>query len=114
MNLLIVAIEDQEQVEDFLSVLVELDVAGLQVVDSATVMEVLAREAPIFAGLRQLISRPKAAGKIIVGVAKSDEVLPKLARLLKKIGLDLDSPGVGYALLVGISQSQGLLDFDED
>jgi len=114
MNLLIVAIEDQEHVEDFLSVLVELDVAGLQVVDSATVMEVLAREAPIFAGLRQLLTRPKAAGKIILGLAKGDDALDKLDKLLKKIDLDMDSPGIGYALLAPIAQWRGLLDFDDD
>jgi len=89
MKLLIVAVESQEHVEDFLSVLVELEVAGLQVMEARTVMELLAREAPIFAGLRQLITRPKAESKIILGITQQDDVLQKLDRLLKKIGLDI-------------------------
>ena len=113
MNLLIAVVEDEEHVEDFLSVLVELDVAGLQVLDSASVVEVLAREAPIFAGLRQLITRPTAASKTLVGIAPKD-ILPELGRLLKKIGLQIDKPGTGYAVQVPIGGSIGHLDFDSE
>jgi len=114
MNLLIVALEDQEHVEDFLSVLVELDVAGLQIMDSLTVMEMLAREAPIFAGLRKLITRPKAESKIILGITEQDSILPKLDKLLKKIGFDLNKPGFGYAVLLRLTDSIGQLTFDDE
>lgn len=114
MNLLIVAVEDREKVQDFLSVLVELDVAGLQVMDSSTVMEILAREAPIFAGLRQLITRPTAESKMIFGVVQEDDILPRLDRLLKRVDLDLDEPGNGYAMLLPIAGCIGSLDFEGD
>jgi len=114
MKLLIVAVESQEHVEDFLSVLVELEVAGLQVMEARTVMELLAREAPIFAGLRQLITRPKAESKIILGITQQDDVLQKLDRLLKKIGLDLNRPGFGYAVLLPLADAIGRLSLDDE
>jgi len=112
MKLLILIVEDADRVEDCLSAVVELDVAGVQVVDSSAVINVLAREAPIFAGLRELITRPKADSKLILGITKK-EILPELHRLLKRVGIDLDSPGVGYAFLLPIEGLVGLLDFEE-
>jgi len=113
MNLLMVIVKGQEKVEDFLSVLIELDVAGLQVLDSSSVMEVLAHEAPIFAGLRQLMIRPQAESKTIIGLTEHD-ILPELERLVKKIGLDLNEPGTGYAFLLPIEKFIGYLDFDSE
>lgn len=112
MNLLLVVVEDEEKVEDFLSVLVELDVDGVQVIESSTVMAVLSRQAPIFAGLRELINRPKAESKLLIGLAQTDDVLGRLADLLRRVGLDLDEPGVGYAATVPVSGVIGQLGGD--
>jgi len=112
MKLLVLVVEDADRVEDCLSAVVELDVAGVQVIDAAAVMDVLAREAPIFAGLRELIARPKAESRLIVGVCRSD-VLRELDRLLKRVGIDLDQPGVGYAFVLPLEAHIGQLDFDE-
>lgn len=112
MKLLMLVVEDSEQVEDCLSAVVELDVAGIQVLDASTVMDVLAREAPIFAGLRELITRPKAESKLIFGIAKGD-ILRELDTLLKRVGIDLDEPGVGFAFLLPVDGHIGQLDFEE-
>ena len=112
MRLLILIVEDADHVEDFLSAVIELDVAGIQIIDSAAVMDLLAREAPIFAGLRELVTRPKAQSKIILGVTRED-ILSELDRLLKRVGIHLDRPGVGYALQLPIEGQLGSLDFDE-
>lgn len=112
MKLMVLVVEDADQVEDCLSAVVDLDVAGIQVVDSSTVMNILAREAPIFAGLRELITRPKAEGRIILGLTERD-ILPELDRLLKRVKIDLDQPGVGYAFTLSLDGHIGQLDFDE-
>ncbi|MGC9453594.1 MAG: hypothetical protein ACP5HU_01905 [Phycisphaerae bacterium] len=114
MNLLIVAVADEENVDDFLAALVDLDVNGLQVSDSSTVMEILAQDAPIFAGLRQLMSRPKAAGKLIFGVTDEDDILGRLDKLLRRLDIDLSEPGTGYALLVPLADTLGDLELGED
>lgn len=112
MKLMVLVVEDADQVEDCLSAVVDLDVAGVQVVHSATVMDVLAREAPIFAGLRELLTRPKAESRLIFGLTERD-VLPELGRLLKRVNIDLDKPGVGYAFVVPLADHIGQLDFEE-
>ncbi len=110
MKLLIVAVADEEYVDDFLAALVDLDVDGLEVVDSSTVMEVLAKDTPIFAGLRQLMSRPKAAGKLIIGVTADDDILARLDELMKRLDIDLSKPGTGYALLLPVTDWLGDLE----
>lgn len=112
MKLLVLVVEDADQVDDCLSAVVDLDVAGVQVVDSSTVMDVLAREAPIFAGLRELITRPKAESRLILGLTERD-VLLELDRLLKRVNIDLSKPGVGYAFILSLEAHIGRLDFDE-
>jgi hypothetical protein len=112
MKLLVLVVEDVERVEDFLSAVVTLGVASIQVVDGSTVMDVLAREAPIFAGLRELLTRPKAKSRIILGVTEGD-ILPDLDRVLKRVDLDLEQPGTGYALQLAVDSHLGHLDLDE-
>jgi len=106
MNLLIVVVQDPEKTEDFFSVLVALDVVGLQVLNSSSVMDVLAREAPIFAGLRQLMMRPTAESKTIIGLVERN-ILRDLDRQLQKIDIDLGELGVGYAVLLPVIDQLG-------
>jgi len=106
MNLLIVVVQDPEKTEDFFSVLVALDVVGLQVLNSSSVMDVLAREAPIFAGLRQLMMRPTAESKTIIGLVERN-ILRDLDRQLQKIDIDLGELGVGYAVLLPVTDQLG-------
>lgn len=114
MNLLVVVLENAENIEDLLSVLVELDVGGLQVAESSTVMDILARETPIFAGLRDLITRPQAESKIVFGLTDNDQILDRLGALMKRIGLDLDESGTGYAFLMPVGKWIGQLGMDAD
>jgi hypothetical protein len=112
MHLLIVVLEDPDRAEDVLSACVELEVAGLQVTDTQSVVGLLAAETPIFAGLRQLVNRPRADSKVIFGLTDDEGILNDLTRLLRKVDLDLDASGTGYAFLVPVSKWAGNLDFD--
>jgi len=112
MHLLIVVLEDPDRIDDVLSACVTLEVAGLQVTDTQSVVGLLAAEAPIFAGLRQLVTRPRADSKVVFGLTDEDDTLDRLTRLLRKVDLDLDAYGTGYAFTVGVSQWVGNLDLD--
>ncbi len=107
MKLLVVVVNVPERAEVFYSALVDLDVDGLEVVNASSVMTVLAREAPIFAGLRKLVTQPKADSMIIFGFTDDDKILTRLSVLLRKVGIDLDKPGTGYAVLVPIAGRSG-------
>ena len=112
MNLLIVVVREPERLDDFLSVLVQLDVAGIQVIETASSLGVLAREAPIFAGLRQLVTRPEAYGRTILGLTDRDDVLDELARMLRRVDVELDA--TGYALTVPVGKLVGRPEVDAD
>ena len=110
MKLLMLVVNDVDRLEDFFSALVELDVEGLQAVDASSATSLLAVEAPIFAGLRQLLTRPRGESKILLGLTEDGDVLLRLADTLRGIGLDLDEPGVGFALLLPIEGLAGHVD----
>ncbi len=107
MNLLILVVYEMDRMEDFYSALLKLDVIGLQAVDTSSVADILAQEAPIFAGLRQLITRPKAESKTVFGMTEDDNILRRLKETLKKIGLNMDKPGIAYAMLIPVSDQVG-------
>ncbi|MDP6380850.1 MAG: hypothetical protein QF662_05860, partial [Phycisphaerae bacterium] len=90
-----------------LEALLELDVRGAVVIESEGAMQLLAQEVPIFGGLRQLIAGPKAFNKTVFGLTDDDDVIEKLDRVLKRIGVDLSVPDTGYAILLPISASIG-------
>jgi len=102
MKLLAVIINDEEHKQDVLEALLDLDVRGLTIADTESVAHLLAEEAPIFAGLRQMFGGTKEYNKTIFGVSDREDVLKALDESLKEVGLDLSRPGVGYAFTVPI------------
>lgn len=104
MKLLVVVMNDRDLVADVVSALVELDVRGIVAMESESVMLFLAQEVPIFAGLRELITTPKSYNKTMFGITDDDNILNKLYAILKQIGIDLKTPGIGYAFTVPIDQ----------
>ncbi len=54
MKLLVIVLNKENFLDDILSSLVELGVMGATVIESTRMSEILAREIPIFAGLRQM------------------------------------------------------------
>ena len=105
MKLLVVVLNVLEHQEDLFEALLELDVRGVTVVESEGVMQYLAQEVPIFAGLRQMLA-PGSGGhsKIVFGVSDSDKVLQDLHSMLKEVGVDLEKAGTGYALTVDVKE----------
>jgi len=111
MELLIVVINNPDLVADIVPALVELDVRGIVAMESESVMQFLAQEVPIFAGLRELITTPKSYNKTLIGITEDVDILQELYSLLKDINIDLKSPGTGYALTIPIS---GILESPEE
>lgn len=110
MKLLMLIVNDVDRLEDFFSALIELDVEGVQAVDARSATSLLAAEAPIFAGLRQLLTRPRGESKLLLGLTEDADILTRLADTLRRIDLDLDEPGVGFALLLPVEGLTGQVD----
>ena len=110
MKLLIIVIYDSSRLQDILTALIELDVRNAISVDSEGLTHVLAQEVPIFAGLRSLVSTPKSPCKTVLGITDDAEIISKLDRNLKAIGVELTQPEIGYAMVLPI---EGLLESSE-
>ncbi len=102
MKLLVMVIYDSDRLPDILTVLVELEIRNAVAVDTESLMHVLAQEVPIFAGLRQLIKTPKSPCKTVLGVTDDKDIIVKLDRALKAMGIDMTQPETGYALLIPV------------
>ena len=102
MKLLIVVINNPDLVGDVVPALVELDVRGIVSIETESVMQLLAQEVPIFAGLRELITSPKSYNKTLFGITEDEDILEHLNAMMKEIGIDLEASGTGYAFVVPI------------
>lgn len=111
MKLLIVVLNNPDLVSEVVPVLVELDVRKIVSLETETVMNFLAREVPIFAGIRELVTSPRAYTKTLFGITDSGNILEELDNFLKDINIDLKESGDGYALTIPID---GLLEGETD
>jgi len=102
MKLLVVVINDEDRKQDVLEALLDLDVRGMTIMDTENVVHLLAEEAPIFVGLRQMFSGTKEYNKTIFGVSDREDILAVLDECLKEVGLDLSEEGKGYAFTVPV------------
>jgi hypothetical protein len=102
MKLLIIVINDPDLMVDIAPVLVELDVRNITGIESECIMQFLANEVPIFAGLREILTNPKKYNKTLFGITDDDSVLKNLDETLKSIGIDLTKEGTGFAFTIPI------------
>jgi len=111
MKLLIVVVNNPDLVGDIVPAMVNLDVRGIVSMESESVMQFLAQEVPIFAGLRDLVTSPKSYNKTIFGISEDPNILDNLYETLAEIGVDLQSPGTGYALTIPV---EGIMEGPEE
>lgn len=102
MKLLIIVIDNPDLVAEIVPVLVELEIRGLVSIEAESVMNFLAKEVPIFAGLRELASTSKSYNRTIFGVSDDEDILDRLNDFLEEIGIDLGDEDAGYAFTVPV------------
>lgn len=103
MKLLVVVLNALEYREELLEALLELDVRGVTVIESEEVLHLLAQEVPIFAGLRRFFAAGASEhSRIVLGVSDRPDVLEALDATLKEVGVNLSTPGIGYAIALTI------------
>ena len=104
MKLLIVVVNRTEFVPDIISTLVELNVRGVVVLESESIIQFLAQEVSIFIGLRDLIQPKRSFNKTILALTDNHNILEDLYNMLKRIRIDLKAPGMGYATTITIDE----------
>lgn len=95
MIMVCIILNQEEQVDDLLSVMMELEITGATIIDGVGIERILANDVPIFAGLIQSLSGDRPYNKNIIGVVKDRETLNSLVSILKEVGIDFTEPGVG-------------------
>ncbi|MBL7074631.1 hypothetical protein ISS37_05255 [candidate division KSB1 bacterium] len=105
MYLLIIILNKEEYLGDLLSVLIELGVMDATIVDSEAIGKALAVKVPIFAGLR--LRGDRIFSKTIFALVEDKNTGDEIVHLLKDIGIDLLTPGVGRIVTIKVESALG-------
>lgn len=112
MKLLVIVLNKENFLDDVLSCLVEMGVMGATVIESTRMSEILAREIPIFAGLRQMRREGRAYNRVIIAPVEKKETLRELLNVLKEMDIDFTNPETGFLFTIPIEDfSGGMEDF---
>lgn len=108
MELLVFVLNREELLDDVLSALIEAGVPGATVVDSEGGGKLLAYEAPLFMGFRDLMRGEKPYNRTIFSVIEDEETVLAAMRAIEEVCGDLDQPGTGILFTVPVKRCKGL------
>ncbi len=108
MELLICVINQEEKLDDILSGFLELGVTGATVIHSEGMAHLLSKDVPIFAGLKELMSRSRPRNTTIFSVIDSKEKLERVIALIQDVCGDFDNPATGILFTVPTNRVIGL------
>lgn len=106
MVLLVMILPDDEVLEEILEAFLELGITGATVLDARGMGEILAREVPIFAGLRGLFPGAEQSRHLVLSVCDRD-LAGEAVAILRDIGR-LDQRGTGVAFTLPVEATWGL------
>ena len=105
MELLVIFLNDEQCLSELLSAFVELDVRHVAQFESEGLIQALATDVPIFAGLRQLFEqeeRPRS--RTILALLEEDDAFDRLVKLYKELEIDFRDPDVGCMFTVPVAR----------
>jgi len=103
MNLLVVVVNDRDHVQDVVEAMLEINARGLTAINTESLVHLCVREAPIFAGLRQLVTEPETDNRTVFGIVDDASALDELERVLNGVALSLRRPGLGMGFCMPLS-----------
>ena len=101
MYLVIIILNNEEILDDLLSILVELGSTDTTIVEGQSMGGFLAHRIPIFAGLRLQLGGKNVYSKIMFALSDDKDIGKKIIHLLKDSGIDFDD-GMGRIIVVKI------------
>ena len=107
MELLVCVINDEEKLDDILSGLLELGVTGATVLNSRGMARHIP-EAPVFAGLKDVMAGARPQNATIFSVIESREQLEAAIEMIKNVCGDLTAPGTGILFTLSLNQVIGI------
>ena len=110
MRLLMIILNKEEFLDDILSSLVELGIMGATVIESTRMSEILVREIPIFAGLREMRRSGRAYNRVIIAPVEEKATVGELLKVLKEMNIDFSDSETGILFTIPIEDLSGALD----
>jgi len=107
MKLLVIVLNKEEFLDDFVQALLEVDVRGATILDSVGMGRILTQDIPIFAGLKGLLTGNRPHNKTIL-TAVTDEQEPKVVTVFEQVVGPLDQPGNGLILALPLASVHGM------
>jgi len=104
MKLLFIVLNKEEYLPEILPILAEVDISGATIIDSEGLVQALAYDVPIFAGLRKIVGETKKHNKTIFTLIEDDKVLAELHSILKEEGINFEEEGMGIMFTVPVDK----------
>jgi len=111
MELLVLVINRGETLDSILSGFLEIGVTGATIIESQGMARQLSADsnnAPVFAGLQQLIARARPENSTVFSVIETQEKLQAAIEMIREKCGDLNNPGSGILFTVPINKAVGL------
>lgn len=107
MKLLVIVLNKEEYLDDFIQALLEVDVRGATILDSVGMGRILTQDIPLFAGLKGLLTGNRPHNKTIL-TAVTDEQEDKVVAMFEETVGPLDQPGNGLILALPLAAVHGM------
>jgi nitrogen regulatory protein P-II 1 len=107
MRLLLIVLNKEELLDDFVQGLLEADVRGATILDSVGMGRILSQDLPIFAGLKGLLSGNRPHNKTILTAVNEDQE-EKVAEVFREIVGPFNEPGNGLIISLPVHKIYGM------
>jgi len=106
MKLIMIFLLDEKRLDDIVSLMVEAGISQASILPSEGLGEYLAKEVPIFAGLRQLFTDTRSRSRTIMALAEDEATVQNFRKLLAIEGLSFTAPGAGVMITLPVDSIQ--------
>jgi len=107
LKLLVIILNEEELLEDILSLFLEYEITGATIFDSVGMGRILSADVPIFAGFRDLMAGSRPYNKTIFSVVKAEKVDGIVSGIRDVCG-NFDEPGTGLIFTLPVDSIWGM------
>ena len=107
MKLFVYVLNQGEKIDEILSGFIEIGMTGATIIDSVGMGRILAKDVPVFAGFRSLLSG-RSCNKTIISVVDDDKKVESAIELIEELCGAFGEPGAGIAFTLALDQVFGL------
>lgn len=108
MELLVCVVHQPDKLNPILEGLAELGITGATLLDSRGMVGHLPDDAPVLAGLKDLLARSRPENKTVFSVVESEQMLEAAVAMIQRVLGNMESPGTGILFTVPVTRAVGV------